>query len=1027
MSNPDDAFPFPAAFNQPEDLMDAQLQQELRGLFDIDTQKGLQTYLDQVTSLKALTWSSSIQTLYRAVHTIKGGAVTVGADAILHVATSLEDLLSDLRHLETAPPLANGHLRDILTEAGELLASTLSVEVKGEMARALVEPSVQRIRELRSQIQQTYLPQWSEQAQIQQEFAQQGLDLVALDLTIALENLGDATVLPDTIPPLACSMVERLYHIGQELQLASGWGSLLAQAEALIVRPNAKLWCSQWPRLLEAFKACVRAGGEPVPFELSEGEEDASTSPAVDTDAADAPILTAWDAADPGDYPESEPLFTNVDAFLDGLSNLDQALVDVDWIATDPASPASNEEQPPGAPEIEEAVTPTSSSQVNDGEMFPGMDTWIIDLTDLELSSGDAAADSDASQLTTQSFDGVGQSIQVPVPLTRLDQSAQALITTLLSLRGTQGLYQGLHQQIIQLVSLAQEGAEHITRLRQIQDDYALLNNLKPSPRSMGPNPERYRQGYTTINRLLETSLRLSELGAEAEKVARQMSDSLQFLDGSVLKLQATVEESRLMPFRNLAFRARAILRDLSTRFQKPAQLVIQGERTELDIATARTLEPALLHLIRNAFDHALESPEERQALGKPDQGTLTLTLQRQGDSYRLMVQDDGRGLSPEAIRERALILKLPLTDTSTPAALLAVICQPGFSSETEVSDISGRGVGMDVVANQVACLGGRISLETFPGQGTTFYLHFPVPHLLEPCVVLQVGECTLAIPIDDVKTLALLDTLDATPVQGQNTLYSVHINTGDTTVPGFDLLSYWQPQASRRGLPDSTICVLVQSSTVDQGLWFLADDLIGQADLLISPLPTPLKAPEGLIGVSLQPDGTLVPVLNASALVDWLHRATPEAVAELSELSLVSPQNSTSINSTILIVDDAALMRRRLESSLNNYGHFTHTCADGLEAWNWLQANPTPALIITDIEMPNLDGFTLIDRCRQEGLTMPILVVSSRLLEDWFDEAQRLGANDYLTKGFSTLQLMAKVNQLLTQVSPVLSSAAKG
>jgi CheY-like chemotaxis protein len=111
--------------------------------------------------------------------------------------------------------------------------------------------------------------------------------------------------------------------------------------------------------------------------------------------------------------------------------------------------------------------------------------------------------------------------------------------------------------------------------------------------------------------------------------------------------------------------------------------------------------------------------------------------------------------------------------------------------------------------------------------------------------------------------------------------------------------------------------------------------------------------------------------------------------------------------------VDDAALIRRRLEATLNAYGYSTHTCADGLEAWNWLQAHPHPHLVITDIEMPNIDGFTLIDRCRKAGITVPILVISSRLSEEWFDEARRLGATDYLTKGFASSDLIEKVKML--------------
>ena len=1001
---------------QPDDWMDAQLQQELRGLFEMDTQKSLQTYIDRSKELQPQSWKHDIQTLYRAIHTIKGGAVTVGADAILQVSIVLEDLLSDLRLLEAAPSLADGRLQEMLVEAGELLASTLSIEVQGAAARAQVEPSVQRIQELRSQLQQSYLPQWNEQTQIQQEFARQGLDLVVLDLTIALEQLADATTLPESILPIAQSLIERLDSIGQDLQLETGWGMLLNQASTLIEQPDIELWRSQWPRLFQAFKNCARAGGKPASFGLSDADvSDQFLDPLPLNEHGDQ---TATIGPFHLDSDEADPMLTDIHTFLDDLGNLAPSITGTEL----PPTPIQEIEDDPV--EVEADSHLLELNQTNGFGLFPGSEAWVVESSATPTVNGELDA---AAQVAgpSSSLDDSDQSVQVPVPLERLDQSAQALITALLSSRSSQGLYQVLHQQIGQLVALAQEGTEHIVRLRQIQDDYALLENLKPyQQRQTGPVPERYRQGYTTINRLLETSLRLSELGAEAEKSARQMQDSLQFLDESILKLQTTVEASRLMPFRTLAFRARAILRDLATRYQKPARLVIHGERTELDVGSARSLEPALLHLIRNAFDHALESPEERRALGKPEQGTLILSLKRQGNTYRLTIQDDGRGLNPRAIRERAQALGLPQQDTSTPAGLLAVICQPGFSSEDSVSEISGRGVGMDVVANQISRMGGTITLETGLGQGTTFHLQFPVSHLLEPCVLLQAGDRSFAIPADDIKNLALLETLETTPVDDPGSIYTVHVEADATSLPGLDLMTYWQPQTPRQAPKDSTICAQIQSDQPEQGLWLLADDLLGQADLLITPLPQPLQTPAGLIGVSLQPDGSQVPVLSATALADWLAQTPPESVADLSGLNPVPQQPPLTANPTILVVDDAALMRRRLEASLSACGHSIHTCSDGLEAWNWLQANPSPALVITDIEMPNMDGFTLIDRCRRAGIEVPVLVVSSRLSEDWFDEARRLGASDYLTKGFSTLELVQKVDQLITPLpSPFIQN----
>jgi CheY-like chemotaxis protein len=325
------------------------------------------------------------------------------------------------------------------------------------------------------------------------------------------------------------------------------------------------------------------------------------------------------------------------------------------------------------------------------------------------------------------------------------------------------------------------------------------------------------------------------------------------------------------------------------------------------------------------------------------------------------------------------------------------------------------------VVAHQIETLGGRLQLETRVGQGTTFRMQFPVPQLLVSCVQLQVGDRTFAIPAQDIAATTLWDSLEATAVADGQQPYTWQIQQGDTLVPGLDLLQYWQPQATNRTIAETAIALRVRTTDQEQPLWILVDDLMGQTELLITSVPSPLEAPLGLLGVSLQNDGSLVPVIDAAMLAEVLSQ--PQAVQSVQVGATVpvtfapeppQPESQRHSNRTILVVDDAALMRRRIEVSLAAHGYTIVTCVDGLDAWNWLQSHPTPAMVITDVEMPNMDGFTLIDRARQSGLTMPMLVVSSRLAEEWSKEANRLGATDYLTKGFTTQELVNKVKSLL-------------
>ena len=872
------------------DFDDLQLQEELRVLFELDTQKYLQLYVQTVNQLHPATWREDIQQLYRCVHTIKGGSVTVGFQSVLQVSTALEDLLSDLRYLEVAPPLEDGELTKSLIEAGELLIGTVQ---KGEVGQA--DSAVLYIHNLRDRIQREYLPEWNEMRQVQQEFADQGFDLVTLDLEMAIEELPSTGTVPAEAIEVAQMTIEQLSSIGTEINLAAPWYELLQKGKELCDRPDCEVWQTEWMPLLNHLKQSARQGG----------------------------IMAL------------------------------------------------------------EAIAPIAS---DDDHQFPS--ELSVEIKDFATPAAD---------------------IQIPVPLDRLERSSQYLVETLMATRAIQGFYQSVYANLIPLVTLAQNSVQYITQLREVQDDYALLDMAGSTD---GLKVERYRQGYTAINRLLEISLRLVELGSETGESARRTSESIQLLDRSLRNLQQTIEETRLIPFATLAFRARGILRDLIARFGKSVQLTIIGEQLELDAGTLRSLEPALLHLLRNSYDHGIEDSETRQKLGKPSQGQIELALKRRGSIFELSIRDDGRGIDPDRISQIAKDKGLPLTDTSTMEQLLNVLCQSGFTSTSAVSDISGRGVGMDVVASQVALMNGRFSLNSQLGKGTAFTIQIPVPHLFVRCMLLQTGDRLVAIPTSEIQTTTLMESLLWHKTDRQD--YSLEVSEEGQNIPAIDLHQYWQGEMETRQILPSAIAVRTKKPegmvANDLGVWLIADTLVGQSDLLVSPVPSPLVAPIGLIGMSLMPDGRLIPVIDALSFVDVFYSAH-------SDLVTTSTQSNPFLSigdRHILVVDDAALMRRRIQSSLSPQGYEVTTCDDGMEAWQWLQRHNAPALLITDIEMPRMDGFTLIDRCRQAGLEMPILVISSRLAEEWSRETSRLGANDYLTKGFSTADLVNKVSSLI-------------
>jgi chemotaxis protein histidine kinase CheA len=1156
------------------DNAEAELQQELRAMFEVDTQQYLQEYFSLTQRLNRQSWAADIQHIYRAVHTIKGGAVTVEADAMLHAGMVLEDLLSDLRYLDQAPDLSDGQLSQMLLEAGELLSSSIEIKGTGAAAIAQVQPTVRRIRTLHELIRQRYLPDWNELKQVHQEFAEQGFDLVVLELEMALGQLPSQGTVPPEILKIAQQTLAQLIQIGSDLQFADRWTPLMARCQSFVEQADSAQWQRCWPRYFQILKECAKEGGElsaalqarleamdapldalsapaglntgsvdlanlgadlgiespvfesfaldslseqdwltdvdldeewvsfaasspePIPSELDGAEgfeqieadlpewltelsfdglatDDLASEPLVSTDAtpdAEIPQPEALDT-DLSEIKRLELLLDSVemaDIPLDGIQETDAAAIDnfsdlsdfsdlPEFSALENVADTLN-----GSEDLEEGAIAahqefaahldsadfsdlSALNSLDDAELFSlSEEDWAepaasfnpasaVDEAGLfptAIAAHPASAQPSPVVETEAETPETGaetkRSVQISVPLERLDRSAQQVVETLLTARGVINSSQKLQTQLAQITSLTQESAQFITRLRQLQDDYALMRTLSDDQDSSNNvNLERYRQGYTTINRLLENILRMSELGQEVETVAQQTSGRLDKLDRSILRLKDGIETSRLVPFRNLSLRARAIVRDLSNRYGKPVELLVEGEQVELDASILQQLEPALLHLLRNAYDHGLESVENRLALGKPAQGTIQLSLHRRGNLYRLVLKDDGGGIDAQAIARMAQEKGFALNQIRTEAELLAVLCQPGFSSRSAVTEVSGRGVGMDVVASQIAAMNGKFSLETRPGQGTAFTIEVPAPQLLVPCVLLEVGDShgvrTIALPTDDVLETILLSSEQISSLNGENPLLTWSVKTSRGTAPGFDLAHYWLPagqspaQSAVKTLPDTAIAIRTRSAKgtgTGNDLWFIADDLLTQEELLINPLPSPLVSPAGLLGVSLQPDGRLISILDPIALATAI-QSTP-AAKTLPETKAVSPAPVQSSAIKILVVDDAALMRRRMEGSLSTHGFTIFTCSDGLEAWNWLQTNERPDLMITDVEMPNMDGFTLIDRCRQTGLDLPILVVSSRLSEEWGKEARRLGASDYLNKGFSTPELIGKVNQLL-------------
>lgn len=367
-----------------------------------------------------------------------------------------------------------------------------------------------------------------------------------------------------------------------------------------------------------------------------------------------------------------------------------------------------------------------------------------------------------------------------------------------------------------------------------------------------------------TKNRLLCLRRELTR-HAQDNTAVRQLDEAVSELDHLVCDLQSAVMKTRMQPIGRLFQKYPRIARDLARQLDKQIELELAGEDTELDRNIIEDLSDPLVHLVRNAVDHGLETPAERLAAGKPEKCHVRLSAQQAGDHILIQISDDGRGMRPEVLRAKAVQKGLIDADTANGLDLrqtLQLIFLPGFSTKEAVTSVSGRGVGMDVVKNNIQKLNGRIEIESTPGRGTTINIALPLTLAILPVLIVRYGDQPFAVPLAMVHEITLLDPATVQLVSGRTTTV-----VRDEVLPVRSLarLLGWQSQkAPRYG-------VLMQSASTKFVL--AVDSFVGREDVVIKPLQE--VKPKGVAGATLTGDGSVVLVLDIEQLLATPHDET--------------------------------------------------------------------------------------------------------------------------------------------------------
>jgi two-component system chemotaxis sensor kinase CheA len=504
------------------------------------------------------------------------------------------------------------------------------------------------------------------------------------------------------------------------------------------------------------------------------------------------------------------------------------------------------------------------------------------------------------------------------------------------------------------------------------------------------------------INGILNVGEHASRLiKTQVERFEQHATLSTQLIE----HLEQEVMAARLLPISTLFTNLPRAVRELTRDIGKEVNLTLIGESTELDRKVIEALNDPLLHMIRNAVDHGIESPDDRIAAGKPRQGAVEISAQSFGAYAHVTIRDDGRGMYAQQLREAAVrknLLSLDAAMALTDQEALELIFLPGFSTARMITDISGRGVGMDVVRTNLSEIGGHVLVDSQPGMGTSMTLVLPLTLVTTRVLLVEIGEHLFALPASGCRgsVWAYADKVSA--IEGRAMLpYEGHLapllRLADLLDIGGAL-----PFPSRNRTPTVII------GTNQRPLALLIDRLVDEREVVVKPLGPLLEQQRRFSGAIQLGDGRLVLMLNPAMLAQT---ARGMALARPTQT-----YRTTGRRSRLLVADDSFTTRELIRSILQSAGYEVTTAVDGLDALDKLRAGPYD-LVVSDVEMPRVDGFQLTNQIRQDlGLNdLPVVIITSLASEIHRRRGLEVGAQAYIVKSqFDQGNLLETVRQLL-------------
>ncbi|HEY9649501.1 MAG TPA: response regulator, partial [Coleofasciculaceae cyanobacterium] len=572
---------------------------------------------------------------------------------------------------------------------------------------------------------------------------------------------------------------------------------------------------------------------------------------------------------------------------------------------------------------------------------------------------------------------------------------------------------------------------------------------------------DRYSEVQLLVQSILEDAVQLTEATEAIDLFATQGNQTLEKQRRLLTSTRDALVEARMLPLGDIFNRFYRVLQQLEVTHHKRVTLKLHGSDVLVDKVVAEKLYDPLLHLVRNAFDHGIESPGIRQRRGKLEKGQIEISASHQGRHLLIQVRDDGQGLDFDKIRQRAieLLFSPEQVNRLTQAQLTDLLFEPGFSTTSVVNDLSGRGIGLNVVRAQMDNLQGSVAVDSELGKGTTFTLHIPLNLTITKLLICQANNRVYALLTDAIEQI-LIPQSDQIRSWDEGKVLRLGKGSDERLIPVHHLakvLDYFSlvptppvshPQHSIVARGQAVPIILMRHQNTVIGLE--VDQLFGEQELAIRPLGATISPPHYVYGGSVLADGQLALVLDGSALMQhiWDKQAegSPEGKSGGSSSRLLScapqpqllpAQTHTALPAgrsrdgekskfsylvnprrVVLLVDDSITLRQTLALTLQKAGYQVLQAKDGYEAIEQLQSQSDIRLVICDIEMPRMNGFEFLKYRQHEPdlAKIPVVILTSRSGEKHRLIAEELGATAYITKPFLEHNLLMMVSEAIEQ-----------